>query len=183
VETVQQLASDLAIEERTLRRLVAQGTLRCHRPTPRRLRLAAGEHEYLDNHWGMLSALRRAMRTERRVELAVLYGSSARGDEDDDSDLDLLVSFADEQPSDANGLASRLERRVERRVDVARLGRVEANAPLLLDRVLDEGRVITDRGALWPGLRERRRAIRARAERDYRRQMIGARQAIAELCG
>jgi hypothetical protein len=32
-----------------------------------------------------------------------------------------------------------------RRVDIAHLGRIERAAPLLLDRVLDEGRVVVDR--------------------------------------
>jgi predicted nucleotidyltransferase len=178
---IQQLAVDLGAEERTLRRAVAQGTLRCRRTTPRRLRLAAGEREYLRGHWKLLAELRRALRTERSVELAVLYGSVARGDEDAGSDLDLLVSLAGDRPFDAVGLATRLGRVAGRRVDVARLERVEANAPLLLDRVLDEGRALVDRAGLWQGLRERRRAIHARAQRAYDRQMAGARQAIAAL--
>lgn len=181
MRVVQQLATDLGAEERTLRRAVSQGTLRCSRSTPRRLRLAAGEREYLLGHWELLAKLRRALRTERRVELAVLYGSVARGDEDAGSDLDLLVSFAGDRASDAFELAARLQRVVGRRVDIARLERVEADAPLLLDRVLEEGRVLVDRTGRWPRLRERRRAIGARAQRSYRRQMAGAQRAIAEL--
>jgi len=73
----------------------------------------------------MLAALRQALRTERRVRLAVLYGSAARGD--------------------------------------------------------DEGRVLIDRDGAWSQLRERRRAIRARAQRAYRRQVTDAQRAIAEL--
>lgn len=178
---IQELARDLGAEERTLRRAASQGAMRCRRPGPRRLRLAVGEREYLRSHWGLLAGLRRALRTERRVRLAVLYGSLARGDEDADSDLDLLVSFADERSSDSFRLATRLERTAGRKVDVARLERVEADAPLLLDRVLDEGRVLVDREGSWQRLRDRRRAIRARAQRDYRRQMSAADQAIAEL--
>lgn len=67
-----------------------------------------------------------------------------------------------------------------REVDVARLDRIDASAPLLLERVLDEGRVIVDREGLWADLL-RRRAIRARADRSYRRQMREAAEAIAEL--
>jgi hypothetical protein len=70
---------------------------------------------------------------------------------------------------------------VDREVDVARLDRVEATAPLLLARVLDEGRVIVDKDAIWASHHRRRRAIRARAQRSYRRQMREAAQAIAEL--
>ncbi len=180
---IQQLATELGAEERTLRRAAAQGALRCRRPAPRRLRLASGERAYLRGHWELLAGLRRALRTERRVRLAVLYGSVARGDEDAGSDLDLLVSFAGDRPSDAFELAMRLERLVDRKVDVARLERVEADAPLLLDRVLTEGRVLVDRGDHWRRLGERRDAIRARARRAYRRQMAGAGRAIAELSG
>lgn len=181
MDLIKELADDLGAEERTLRRAASQGTMRCHRSGPRRLRLAAGEREYLRGHWELLARLRRALRTERRVRLAVLYGSVARGDEDVGSDLDLLVSFAGDRPSDGFELAMRLERVAGRKVDVARLERVEADAPLLLDRVLGEGRVLVDRGGHWQRLRDRRRAIRARAQRAYRRQMVGAREAIAEL--
>jgi hypothetical protein len=52
----------------------------------------------------------------------------------------------------ALGLAGRLGRVTGRNVDIAQLDRVEATAPLLLDRVLDEGRVLVDRdGPMgWP---------------------------------
>lgn len=178
---IPQLADDLGVGERTLRRAVAQGTIRCRRSGPRKLRLAPGEQEYLRDHWRVLSDLRRALRTERRVRLAVLYGSLARGDEDPDSDLDLLVSFADDRPSSAAELATNLERAAGRRVDVARLSRIESDAPLLLDRALDEGRVLVDRGGHWQSFQSRHRAIRARAQRSHRRQMAEAARAIEEL--
>ena len=178
---VQELAVELGAEERTLRRAVSLGMLRCSRGGPRRLRLEVGEREYLEGHWELLAALRRALRSERRVRLAVLYGSVARGDEDSGSDLDLLVSLRGDRASDAFGLATRLGRIAGRRVDIARLERVDAKAPLLLERILDEGRVLVDRDGLWSLLRERRRAIHARAMRAHRRQVAGARQAIAEL--
>jgi predicted nucleotidyltransferase len=95
------------------------------------------------------------------VRLAVLYGSLARGDADEGSDLDLLVSVADDRLSTCYGIAIRLQRVTARRVDAARLERVEAKAPLLLDRVLDEGRVLIDRDGQWDRLCERRSAIAA----------------------
>jgi predicted nucleotidyltransferase len=177
---LQELAVDLDVEERTLRRAVSQGTLRATRNGPRRLRLAPGEPEYLSAHWPLLSGLRRALRTEQGVRLAVLYGSLARGDEDAGSDLDLLVSLAGDRPSTA-AMAVRLEHLSGRRVDVADLGRVETRAPLLLDRVLDEGRVLIDRDEQWRLLRERQSTIRVRASRAHRRQMAGAGRAIEEL--
>jgi len=71
----------------------------------------------------------------------VLYGSLARGDEDAGSDLDLLVSLAEDRPLAAVKLAVLLERTLGRDVDVARLNRVKDTAPLLLLQALDEGRV------------------------------------------
>jgi predicted nucleotidyltransferase len=178
---LQELAVDLDVEERTLRRAVAQGTLRATRSGPRRLRLTSGEREYLRAHWSLLSSLRRALRTEHGVRLAVLYGSLARGDEDAGSDLDLLISFAEDRPLAAAKLAVRLEHLSGRRVDITDLERVETRAPLLLDRVLDDGRVLIDRDEQWRLLRERHSAIRVRARRAHRRQMAGAARAIEEL--
>ncbi len=181
VGVLQELAADLDVQERTLRRAASQGTLRARRSGPRRLALASGEREYLRDHWPLLSGLRRALRTEHGVRLAVLYGSLARGDEDAGSDLDLLISFADDRPLAAAKLAVRLEHLSGRQVDIADLERVETRAPLLLDRVLNEGRVLIDRDEQWHLLRERHSAIRVRARRDHRRQMAGAARAIDEL--
>lgn len=178
---IQELARDTGAEERTLRRAASQGTLHARRTGPRRLRLAPGEREYLHAHWPLLSELRKALRTRRDVRLAVLYGSLARGDEDADSDLDLLISPAGERFIVVSDLESALRHVTDRRVDVALLKRVEAGAALLLDRILDEGRVLVDRDGEWPALHERRRAIRVRAQRAHRRQMASAARAIAEL--
>jgi excisionase family DNA binding protein len=178
---IQELASELDVEERTLRRAVAQGALRATRPGPRRLRLAPGEREYLRAHWLLLSQLRQALRTEHGVRLAVLYGSLARGDEDDGSDLDLLISFADDRPLTGSRLTARLQRVSGRRVDIARLDRVEAHVPLLLDRVVEEGRVLIDRDGEWERLGKGHSALHARALCAHRRQMAGAARAIEEL--
>ena len=179
--TIQELATDLGVEERTLRRAASQGTLRGRRTGPRRLRLAPGERSYLLDHWQLLSRLRQALRTERQVRLAVLYGSVARGEEDAGSDLDLLVSFAEGRSSGGSQLAIRLGRATGRTIDLADLARVDSDAPLLMSRVLDEGRVLVDRDGLWPRLRDRRRATDARAQRSYRRNMDNAARAIEEL--
>jgi predicted nucleotidyltransferase len=150
---IQELAADLAVEERTLRQAASQGTLRG------------------------------ALLPKHGVRLAVLYGSLARGDEDSDSDLDVLLSLADDRLSAYFELAVHLERVSGRRADIAHLARVEAQAPLLLDRVLDEGRVLIDRHGQWEQLNERRSVIRARARRSHSRQMAGAAHAIRELTG
>lgn len=177
---IQQLADELGAEERTLRRAVSQGTIHSRRDGPRRTQLAAGEADYLKEHWELLLGLRKALRTEPKVRLAVLYGSVARGHEDADSDLDLLVSLPDDEPMAVTGLATRLDRICDRDVDVARLDRIEKTAPLLLERVIDEGRVLVDRDGIWDELRRRRRSIAARAKRSYERQMKEAALAIKE---
>lgn len=179
--TIQDLAAELDAEERTLRRAVVQGAIHGNRSGPRRLRLVSAEAEYLRDHWRLLSALRQALRTERKVRLAVVYGSVARGDEGAESDLDLAVSIADDQPLAATDLAVRLEPIAGRRVDAPRIETIEGSAPLLLDRILEEGRVLVDRDGLWEQLQGRRRAIRARADRAYRKQMREAATAIHEL--
>jgi hypothetical protein len=76
------------------------------------------------------------------------------------------------------GLATRLDRLCDRDTDVARLDRIEKTAPLLLERVIDEGRVLVDRDGIWDDLRLRRRSIAARAKRSYDRQMSKAALAI-----
>jgi predicted nucleotidyltransferase len=129
----------------------------------------------------LVADLRRALHTEHGVRLAVLYGSLARGDEDASSDLDLLISLADDRPLAGLELAVRLQRVAGRPVDIAHLERVEADAPLLLDRVLDEGRVLVDRDGQWRLLRERHDVIRAHAGHEHRRQMANAADAIEEL--
>lgn len=179
--TIQELARDLDAEVRTLQRAAAIGTLRSRRLGPRRLKLDPGERGYLGIHWELLADLRRALRNERSVRLAVLYGSVARGDDDETSDIDLLVDFADPEPTSALRLVMRLEDRLGRAVDVARFDRVEERTPGLLLSAIDDGRVIVDRDDLWPSLRSRRRAIRARADRADRRDSEAAAVAIGEL--
>jgi predicted nucleotidyltransferase len=129
----------------------------------------------------LLAGIRRVLRTQRGVRLAVLYGSVARGDEDESSDLDLLVSLSNERLSAGVDLTTHLRQITARRIDIAYLGRVEDKAPLLLARVLDDGRVLADRDGQWAALRARRQAIRLRARRSHRRQMALAAQAIEEL--
>jgi predicted nucleotidyltransferase len=166
------LAQDLGADERTLRRATERGAVRAWRPGPRQLELAAGELDYLRSHWNLLHRLTQALRTERNVRLAVLYGSAARGDDRPDSDVDLLVELRTRAPGATSAPAARLEHALGRRVDVAEVDRVERDAPLLLLHVLDEGRVLVDRDTRWPALLARRgEVVRAalKAERSERR--------------
>jgi predicted nucleotidyltransferase len=162
------IAEDLGADERTLRRAAQRGTVRCRRSGPRRLELDTGELDYLRSHWELLHELTRALRTERNVRLAVLYGSVARGDDRGDSDVDIIVGLRAATPGAATALAARLERALGRDVDVSELGRVETGAPLLLLYALDEGRVLVDRDGQWPGLLTRRRELARAAQRAER---------------
>lgn len=143
------LARDIGVPERTLRRAVQRGTVHCHRPGVRQVEMAGDERTYLRENWEIISSLTEALRTERNVRLAVLFGSVARGNAGQDSDVDVLVSLAEDRPLAGIDLALRLERVAGRLVDIARLERVDAQAPLLLDRVVDEGRVLVDRDGQW----------------------------------
>jgi predicted nucleotidyltransferase len=115
------------------------------------------------------------------VRTAVLYGSAARGDDGARSDLDLLVSFGSDSPDAAVALAVRLERAVGRAVDVARLERVSAKAPLLLLQAIEEGRPIVDRDGRWPDVLSGRAQLRVRATRAHGRRLRRAADAVAAL--
>lgn len=175
------LAHELGADERTLRRAVTDGTIRCEHLGPRKRHVSDEERRYIVDHWSLLAELRRALRTEPNVRLAVVYGSIARGDDTPDSDLDLLVSLAEDRPAAAVKLTVRLERTLGRRVDVARLNRIKGSAPLLLLQALDEGRVVLDRDLRWEQLRAQRADIAHRARRSHAARRRRARTSIEEL--
>lgn len=164
------LALDLEAPERTLRRAIADGAIRSRRLSARRLRLVDGELDYLRTHWWLLARLREAMRTEPSVELAVLSGSMARGDDHAHSDVDLAVWLRGGMPLDRMRLGMRLEEKLGLAVDVADLKQAQEGDPLSLLQILDEGRVIVDRNGTWPQLRGQRSAVYKRAARAYLKQ-------------
>jgi predicted nucleotidyltransferase len=174
-------AHKLGADERTFRRAVAAGTVRVHAHSARRRQLDDDEFAYLSEHWELLSRLRGALRTEPNVRLAVLYGSVARGDDQQDSDADVLVSFANPHPSARVSLAVHLEQALDRHVDVARMDLVDESAPLLLLQVVNEGRVIVDRNDEWPGICARHAEIERRAYRAHAERLRKAREAIRQL--
>jgi predicted nucleotidyltransferase len=176
-----QAARALGADERTFRRAAALGTVRCHRESPRRRQLDDREVAYLVEHWELLAELRRALRTEPNVRLAVLFGSAARGDDRSSSDADMLVSLREDRPDAAVRLAVRLERALGRPVDVARLNRIEDDAPLLLLQAIDEGRVIIDRDGEWPELQAARSAIARYAQLEQRENRRAAAAAVRAL--
>lgn len=174
------LARDLGISRRTLRRAFADGALRGARPSPRRFVLSPGEESYLLRAWPLISSLREALRTERNVRLAVLYGSRARGDHHEGSDVDILVDLVDGSTSRQLALADRLEKAVGKPVQLLEIGAAR-RAPLLLAAALDDGRVLIDRAEAWAALQAERSAIAADAaiaDADLRAR---AQAAIAEL--
>jgi predicted nucleotidyltransferase len=164
--TLPALAEELQTTDRTLRRAVSQGLVRAERPSPRTLTLPVAERVYLRAGWQLLSALRAALRTEPAVRLAVLFGSRARGDHRPDSDVDLIVVLGD--PSKRFDLRERLESVLDLPVQLV-LADDATRAPLLIEQVVLEGRVLVDRENGWAELTRRRAAIHRAAARERRR--------------
>ncbi len=164
-----QIAREVGVNERTLRRAIDQGALRARRPSPRTLDLPLSERRYLRRSWSLLAQLRKALRTERNVRFALLFGSAATGADMPASDVDVLVDLRDPSLERLADLNAKLEAALGCRVDVVRLQDAEAD-PSFLAGVVSEGRVLVDREDLWPRLRRREAALRRRgARRDAER--------------
>lgn len=159
------LAESVGTSGRTLRRAAARGLVHCDRPSPKRVDVSAREWRYVESHWPLLHGLAAALRTEANVRLAVLFGSSARGEANESSDLDILVHLERPRGLAAARLALRLTERVGRDVDIVALRDAESS-PLLLADVLRDGRVLVDRDGRWPKLRRRSAEIESRARRQ-----------------
>lgn len=177
------LAQDIGVPQRSLRRAIQRGTVRAHRPGPRQVELAVGEHAYLREHWSFIAAVAEVLRTERNVRLAVLFGSLARGDAGHGSDADLLISQAQERPLYTSQLAARLSLALDRDVQVLSLKHLREREPVLLGAILREGRPVVDRDGSWQALIAERTAVEraattARAERRRR-----ATEAVSQLTG
>ena len=171
-------AERLGCSERTLRRYVNEGLLRGRRVARRQLELSCAEEEYLAGHWELLNRLRATLRTEPGVRLVVLFGSTAVGDDDHHSDVDLLVIHRNPAPRALAGLKLRLRRALGRSVDVVGLEQAETMPTLLAD-ILREGRVLVDRDGLWEGLYERRLDIFADAADEEQAVATRARETVA----
>lgn len=148
MESLRDLATALAIPERTLRRAAADGLLHGERPSPRRFCVSAREEFYLRDHWELLRCLRAALRTEPNVMLAVLFGSTATGTEHRGSDIDILVGLNDPAVGRLADIAGRLTRRAGREVQLVRLPDAQ-RAPVLMLAILRDGRVLIDRDGRW----------------------------------
>lgn len=174
------LADEVGVSERTLRRAVSEGTLRGNRISPRKLRLPVAEKEYVRTHWDLLAQLREALRTESNVRFVLLFGSTARGDDTEESDLDLLVEMRDDSFMRTIDLALKLEPLLGKEVQVLTFEDAEDN-PLLLADAAREGRVIVDREGCWPRFSGERKNFERRARRRYKAQMRRALAGIDRL--
>jgi predicted nucleotidyltransferase len=172
MDSLRRAASELAIPERTLRRAASEGLVHGERLSPRRFRITFREEAYLRSHWGLLRALRAALRTEPNVRLAVLFGSTAIGNDDERSDVDVLVVLQDPDVSRLAELAERLSRRIGRGMQLVRLLEAQTS-PVLMSDLIDHGRVLVDRDDLWSAARRRAPRWR-RLARSIERSSIAA---------
>ena len=172
-----QLAQTVGTGERTLRRAIADGTIHVVADGSRRSTLTPEEAEYVRLHWDELGELRRALRTEPNVALAVVFGSFARGEAQPDSDLDVAVALRRPDPLGLQWLRQRLQPHLQRPLQLVALSDVERSASMLYE-VLRDGRVLVDREGRWAGMQARRAATASAAEAEGVRLADEARQAI-----
>ena len=177
-----QLARTLGTTDRTLRRAASSGLLHVTRQSERRLRVPAAERRYLEQHWSLLAGLRRALRTEPNVAMAVLFGSVARGGEAPGSDVDVLVDLRDPDRFRMLALELRLSNALGRDVHLVRLADAQRD-PLLLAEVLGDGRVLSDRHHRWRRLDRESARVRRLADHELATRaqaaIDGARSAAA----
>lgn len=171
------VAKEVGVSERTLRRAVNEGTLRATRPSPRKLDLPFSEERYAREHWPLIAKLREALRTEHNVRFAMLFGSTARGEDTEDSDVDVIADLPDGDFMATIHLAVKLEGATGCSVDVVRLKDAEDD-PTFLAMAIEDGRVLVDRESRWPELLRREPDLRRRGRRrDLRRK----RRALASI--
>lgn len=171
-------AKRIGCSERTLRRYVSAGLLRGRRVAGGQLELSRAEETYVRDHWTLLSRLMAALRTERDVRLAVLFGSRATGEDTPTSDVDLLIVHRRSGWMVQPDLRIRLRRALGTPVDVVMLEQAEEQPSLLAD-VLREGRVLIDRDGLWDAVLARREQILAAGAREDEMIMAAARATLA----
>jgi len=171
-------ANRVGCSERTLRRHINGGLLRGRRIAGGQLELSQAEEAYLRGHWTLLSKLMAVLRTERDVRLAVLFGSTATGEDTPVSDVDLLIVHRRSGAMVQVDLRIRLRRALGTPVDVVMLEQAEEQPSLLAD-VMREGRVLIDRDDLWSDLQQRRDQILTAGAREDQQIMVRARAALA----
>jgi len=178
--SLQILAEQVGASERTLRRAVNAGALRAERTSPRKLQMSTAEKRFVRASWPMLAKLREVLRTEHNVRFALLFGSAARGDDSEDSDLDILVEMRDSSFDRQLDLAIKLGRLLGREIDLVDFAQAESNADLLASAI-GEGRVIVDRDGRWPAMKAREQDLIRRAEVERSKQVSSALAAIDRM--
>jgi predicted nucleotidyltransferase len=119
-----------------------------------------------------------ALRTEPNVELAVLFGSVARGTAlGGASDVDLLVGLRQSEPGALEALRLRLVAQTHFDVELVPLPTAEGN-PQLLYEILRDGRPLVDRADAWPSLQARRGLTQVEAENEGRALRKEAHEAV-----
>ncbi|HEX3391062.1 MAG TPA: nucleotidyltransferase domain-containing protein [Solirubrobacteraceae bacterium] len=176
------LADEVGVSERTLRRAVSGELIRARRPSSRRLLLSGQEEAWVRRHWPLVGQLLGALRTEPNLELAVLFGSAARGDDQDGSDLDLLVGLRRPSPGALEALRARLSRRLPIEAQLVPLEAAREH-PRLLAEVLRDGRPLVDRERAWPRLRAGASQTQARADQLEGESREAARAALGYFQG
>ena len=157
------LATEIGAVGRTLRRAAARGSIRLRRTSPYKVEISAEERRYIRRRWPLLRALTAAFRTEHNVQVAVLYGSAARGDDTPRSDIDLIVKLGDSRRGlPLARLALKLEALLGLPVQILSLREAESSPALLAEAVRD-GRVIVDRDGIWDRLQRREGQLLRRA--------------------
>jgi predicted nucleotidyltransferase len=173
-----ELAREVGVSERTLRRAVGSGLIRAQRPSARRLLLPDPEAAWIQSHWPLIGRLLAALRTEPNLQLVALFGSVSRGDEVRDvSDVDLVVELRHPHPGALEALHGRLNEHVKPEVQLVPL-RVVQRDPHLFTEVLRDGRPLVDRSGQWPALQAQARQVEAQAEQTGREIQAGAQAAI-----
>lgn len=175
------LARSVGVPERTLRRAVQRGTVRSVRQGPRRIAFDEGELAYVRANWPTISAIADALRTERNVRLAVVFGSVANGAATESSDIDILVSLTEDRPMYTAQLASRLRKALVRDIDILSVARLRERDPSLLATILRNGRPVIDRDSSWTELLDELPCIdQASSEARLSRRRRAA-EAVAQL--
>jgi predicted nucleotidyltransferase len=163
------VASVLSTTDRTLRRAARDGLIRTERESERKQRIPYAEQRYLLTHWPLLRDLRAALRTEPSVRMAVLFGSTARGDDHETSDVDVAVELRTGDTVVLHELEQRLRRATARRIDLVTLSNAREH-PMLWSEILLHGRALVDRTSTWPSLRADAVEVADRADRELQRR-------------
>ena len=120
------------------------------------------------------------------LELMVLFGSVARGEETPGSDVDLIIDGPlTENVAARTLLRGQLIEELGRSVELVSVDELR-HAPVVLVSALRDGRVIMDRAGRWPALlRERRRFEREAHEEHmtYPGRKTAALARLAETSG